>query len=127
MTDPFYRFAAWAVAAGFIGLGVAAAVGRAPEERNAAVLGVALAVASTGMALFLKRRALKGSTPGAVQSMGVVFAIRFFLAGFGLVGVAVLGLGKMSFVIGFFATYFVLQWLEVGYVLAEKKRLGHGG
>ena len=52
---------------------------------------------------------------------------RMVLVAAGLVFVARAQWGAVAFTLGFFGVYFPLQWIEVGYVLAETKRRGQGG
>jgi hypothetical protein len=60
--------------------------------------------------------------------VAVVFLFRLVLVSLGLVVVVrVAGWSGMAFAVGFFAEYFVLQWVELAYVLIESKRRGQGG
>ncbi len=116
-------------------LGMTAAVGVAglvlayllPGEnagRLAAMVGVAAAVVSGAVALFLKRRAVKVSVTAALKVMGVVFGVRLLMVAVGLLWVIRSGVPPIPFVIGFFGVYFVQQWIEISYVLAEQQRGG---
>jgi hypothetical protein len=58
--------------------------------------------------------------------LGVVFGLRLVLVAAGLAYVRVKGGSVVPFVAGFFGCYFVLQWVEISYVLAEQKRRGGG-
>jgi len=99
--------------------------GHAAQE--AAFLGVAAAAFSGALALTLKRWALSRSLQAALMMMGVVFGVRLLLAVAGLAYAKVKNASPMPFVAGFFATYFVLQWVEISYVVSESKRRGPGG
>jgi hypothetical protein len=125
--DVLRKFAAMAVGVGVLGLGAAYVLPGDPQGRLAAFIGVAGAVFSGVLALTLKRRALARSVQGALAVVGVVFGIRMVLVVVGLLYVVRADLGTMAFTLGFFGVYFPLQWIEVGYVLAETKRRGHGG
>jgi len=58
--------------------------------------------------------------------LGVVFGLRLVLVMAGLAYVRVKGLSVIPFVAGFFGSYFVLQWVEISYVLAEQNRRSGG-
>ncbi|MFZ5468658.1 MAG: hypothetical protein ACOZIN_04395 [Myxococcota bacterium] len=117
----------WALA-GVAGIGVAGVVAAKllaeGSERQAALLGVGLAAASGGLALWLKRRAVRESLQAALKAVGVMFAVRVVLVAVGVWWVARQGLGPTAFVVGFFGVYFVVQWVEIGFLLAEQKRRG---
>lgn len=112
---------------GALGLCGAFLLPRSPQGRLAAFVGVAEAVSSGLVALGLKKRALARSVKGALAVVGQVFLLRMVLVAAGLVYVARAQLGAVAFTLGFFGVYFPLQWIEVGYVLAETKRRGQGG
>jgi len=97
------------------------------EARWLAFLGVAAAAFSGAAALTLKRWALSKSLQAAFAVMGLVFGMRLILAVAGLAYAKGKNVSPMPFVTGFFATYFVVQWVEISYVLAESKRRGPGG
>lgn len=121
------RFAAAAAGVGLVGLLAALLLPREPEARQAAALGVVSVVLTGVLALVLKRRALARSLKVALAVVGVMFGVRLVLVAAGVVYVARAGLGVAAFTVGFFGVYFVLQWIEIGYVLVEAKRLGRGG
>jgi len=123
--DPLPRYAAMVVAVGVLGLSVAALVPKV--DRMGTFLGVAEATASGAAALTLKRWAMQRSVKAALGMLGVVFGVRLVLAVAGLAYVKVKGEAVLPFVAGFFGAYFVLQWVEISYVLAEQKRRGGGG
>jgi hypothetical protein len=121
-------FLALVVAAGALGLAWAALGPREPETRGAALVGVGEAFFSGLVALELKRRALARSVNWAVAMVAVMFLVRLLMVSLGLVVVVrVAGWSGMAFAVGFFAEYFVLQFVELTYVLIESKRRGQGG
>ena len=124
----------WLLFAALVGLLGAAGVAGAvlgveePDARKAALVGVGEAVFSGAVALELKRRAVAKSLNWALAMVAVVFLFRLVLVSLGLVVVVrVAGWSGMAFAVGFFAEYFVLQWVELAYVLIESKRRGQGG
>lgn len=127
MNGAFGRYAGWVALAGALGMVAAFLVGRTPEERQAALLGVALATGSGVAALWLKKGAAERSVNHALGTVGVVFAVRLVLVAAGLLYVMRTGRPEMAFVLGFFGEYFALQWIEISYVMAELKRRGPGG
>ncbi|MGQ0505712.1 MAG: hypothetical protein ACT4TC_10375 [Myxococcaceae bacterium] len=88
----------------------------------AALIGVGASAVSGAVSLLLKYRAVRVSVNAALKVMGVVFAIRLALVGAGLMVVLRSGFPPMPFVVGFFSVYFVQQWIEISYVLAEQQK-----
>ncbi len=97
-----------------------------PGDRLGAFLGVTAAGFSGAVALPLKRRAMARSVQAALKVLGAIFALRMTLVLAGLLFAKAKGGGLVAFVLGFFGLYFVLQWLEIGYLLAEQKRRSGG-
>jgi hypothetical protein len=125
--DPLPRYVGMVVAVGALGFLAAYLVPRGQPARWATFIGVAEATASGAAALSLKKWALGRSLKASLAMLGGVFALRLILAVSGLAYVKVKSGAVLPFVAGFFGTYFVLQWVEISYVLAEAKRHGHGG
>jgi hypothetical protein len=122
--DPFVFHAALVGLVGVLGVLGAYFLPREPSDRLAAFIGVGAAVFSGAIALPLKQRAMARSIKAALAVLGVVFGVRMVLVGAGLVFAKMRGLGMVSFTMAFFGAYFVLQWVEISYVLAEQKRRG---
>lgn len=91
-------------------------------DQQAAWIGIGAATASGFLSLFLKRRALRRSLKTALVIVGVMFGIRLVLVALGITFLTFSGANTLAFVFGFFAVYFVLQWLEIGYVSSAAKR-----
>lgn len=125
--DQLPRFTAMVLGVGALGLCGAYFLPRGAQGRLAAFVGVAEALVSGLVALALKKRALARSVQGALAVVGQVFLLRMAMVAAGLVFVARAQWGAVAFTLGFFGVYFPLQWIEVGYVLAETKRRGQGG
>ncbi|MCY1073473.1 hypothetical protein [Archangium lansingense] len=107
-------------------LALAAFLPREAESRKSAFIGVALAAVTGAVALVLKRRAVSRDLKAALSVVGVVFGLRAVGVVVGLLAVVRAGLGAVAFVAGFFGTYFVLQWIEVSYVMAASKDAAGG-
>jgi hypothetical protein len=122
---PWYAGAV--VAVGAVGLVAAAVFASGTASRMAAFVGVAEATLSSAAALTLKKWALARSLQSALGMIGVTFGMRLILVAAGLAYVRLKGNALVPFVAGFFGVYFVLQWVEISYVLTESKRLGRGG
>jgi hypothetical protein len=105
---------------------LAAFLPRAAEARLSALVGVVLAAVTGVVALVLKRRAVSRDLNAALKVVGVVFGMRALGVVVGLLVVVDRGLSAVAFVAGFFGTYFVLQWIEVSYVMAASKGAAGG-
>lgn len=124
--DAFRVHAGLAGGVSVVGLALAAFLPRVAESRQAAVLGVALAAVTGLLGLVLKRRAVRKDLAAALKVVGVVFGVRAVGVVVGLLWVVKQGLGPVAFVAGFFGTYFVLQWIEVSYVMAASRDAAGG-
>lgn len=99
---------------------------KSDSDRHAALLGVCLSAASTPAALYLKKWAVERSLKASLSILGIVFAIRLILVSVGLMLVLWSKAGVVAFTIGFFGIYFLLQWVEISYLLGERNRSGGG-
>ncbi len=122
----FRKHAGLAAGVAVAGLVVAAFLPKAPESRQSAFIGVALAAVTGAVALVLKRRAVRKDLNAALKAVGVVFGLRAVGVVLGLLWVVQTGLGPVAFVAGFFGTYFALQWIEVSYVMAASQDAAGG-
>ena len=94
------------------------------EVRSAALLGVGLSAASGGLALVLKRRALRqAGLKAALGALATMFAVRAVLLGVGLWFVIRGGGTELALVAGFFSVYFVQQTIELSWVVAASKEV----
>jgi hypothetical protein len=109
-----------------VGLALAAFLPKAPEARQSAFIGVVLAAATGVVALVLKRQAVRKDLKAAMKAVGVVFGLRAVGVVVGLLWAVQTGLSPVAFVAGFFGTYFVLQWIEVSYVMAASRDAAGG-
>ena len=119
--------AGWVGAIGLLGLAGAVLIPGDRTSRMGALLGVAASLLSGLIALSLKRWALDRSIQLALGMIGVSFLLRLVWIGVGFAVAISKGAGLLPFTAGFFGVYFPLQWVEIGYILAESKRRGRGG
>jgi hypothetical protein len=108
-------------------MGLAWGVPARAESRLTALLGVTASVAAGGVALWLKGRAFEGGVGRALALLGVTFGVRLALVAGLLLWASRAGYSPVPLVAGFLGEYVVLQWIEIGYVLAEQKRRSRGG
>ncbi len=122
--DRFPIYAGWMAGVGVLGVLGAYFLPAAMGDRLGAVVGVGAATLSGAIALPLKQRAVARSVEEALKVMGAVFAVRVALVLGGVWFTQSRGAGAVAFTVGFFAVYFVCQWIEIAYLLAEQKRRG---
>jgi hypothetical protein len=120
--DPFFLYASLVTLVGAVGIFGAYYLPKGLDVRLGAFVGVGSAVFSGAIALPLKQRAVARSLKAAMSVLGVVFGVRLVLLAAGLLFARFRGYSPVAFVVGFFGVYFVLQWIEISYVLAEHKR-----
>jgi len=118
-------FTAGIAATGLVGLVASTLLTRAPVDQRSACLGVSAATASGLLSLVLKRWALRHSLKAALAVVGVMFGIRLIAVALGIAFLTFRRVNSLPFVVGFFAVYFVLQWLEIGYVTGAAKQNWH--
>ncbi len=122
----FRKHSGLAAGVAVVGLALAAFLPKAPEARQSAFIGVVLAAATGVVALVLKRQAVRKDLKAAMKAVGVVFGLRAVGVVVGLLWAVQTGLSPVAFVAGFFGTYFVLQWIEVSYVMAASRDAAGG-
>jgi hypothetical protein len=120
----FRRYSIRVAGVGVLGLLATLLFPRGSADRLGALWGAGAAVLSGFLGIWLKRRMSQEGIEGALHTLGVLFGLRLLLVGAGIGWGRWQGAGTTGFVAGFFALYFVLQWLEISYVLAEQKRSG---
>jgi len=122
----FRKHAGLAAGVAVTGLALAAFLPKTSETRQSAFIGVVLAAATGVVALVLKRQAVRKDLKAAMKAVGVVFGLRAVGVVVGLLWAVQTGLSPVAFVAGFFGTYFVLQWIEVSYVMAASRDAAGG-
>jgi len=104
------------------GLAAAYLLPGSASGRSGALGGVGLAASSALVALYLKRWAVEKSLKASLAIVGIVFLLRLLLVSVGLMLVLWFKAGVVAFTAGFFGIYFVLQWLEISYLLGGRSR-----
>jgi hypothetical protein len=105
------------------GLAAAYVLAQPGAQRQAALLGVGLAAASSAVALLLKRRAMgSADLKSAMKVVGLVFGLRAVLVVVGLAISLKAGGSAVAFVLGFFGAYFALQCIELSYVVSATRK-----
>lgn len=94
--------------------------------RRGALLGVALSASSALLALYLKKWAVERSLQAAFSIVGIVFVVRLVVVAVGLTIALSFHIGVIAFAAGFFSLYFVLQWVEISYLLGERNKRNGG-
>jgi hypothetical protein len=125
-SEAFRSHAVLAAGVMAVAMVLAALLPRAAEARQSALVGVVLAAVTGVVALVLKRRVVARELNAALKVVAVVFGMRAVGVVVGLL-VVERGLSAVAFVAGFFGTYFVLQWIEVSYVMAASRDAAGGG
>ena len=125
--DPLPWYLSGVVAVGVVGAAAAYGVPKDQAGRMAAFWGVSGATVTGAVALSLKKWALSRSVRTVLAVTGALFAVRLAMAALGVAYEAAKGRSPVPFVVGFLGAYFVLQWVEISYVLAESRRRGSGG
>ncbi len=123
---PFGWYAGLSGGVAGVALALSAFLPMSPGARLGALVGCGAAALSGAVALPLKRWAVAKSTNHALGAVAGVFGLRAVLVAAGLWGVLRQDGATWGFTLGFFGLYLVLQWSEISYVVAERKRLGPG-
>jgi hypothetical protein len=118
--DRLYR--RWLAATTLAGWAVAAAVPGPLSEKAGALVGVSAAAGCGLLALFLRRWTAERGFKATLWTLGILFGVRLVVLAAGIVASRAAGYGLVAFVIGFFAVYFALQWVEIGYLVRERNR-----
>jgi hypothetical protein len=92
-------------------------------DRAGAWVGVAASALLGLSALYLKKWAIQRSLKSSLAMVGILFAIRLIVLAVGLGLSSSLGLNGVAFAAGFLCVYFVVQWIEIGYLTHERNRV----
>lgn len=122
----FRTYAGWAAVASAVAVGLAVWLPGELGLGRGAVFGALLAVGTGAVGLWLKRRALRRDMVAALKVVAQVFGMRAAGVVVGLVWVVRHEWDVVAFVAGFFGTYFVLQWIELSYVMAASRNAAGG-
>jgi hypothetical protein len=96
-------------------------------ERAGAWSGIGASALVGLPALYLKKWAIQQSLKRSLAIIGILFAIRLILLAVGLGLSSTLGLNGVAFAVGFLSVYFVVQWIEIGYLTYEQNRAHREG
>ncbi len=95
--------------------------------RAGALGGVACSALLGLLAFYLKQWAVERSLKSSLAIVGILFGVRLIALGVG-VGLATwLGMGALGFAAGFLSVYFVVQWIEIGYLTGARNRANREG
>lgn len=85
-------------------------------SRLGALAGVGSCTALGLLAIYLKQWAIQRSLKTALAIVGILFGARVIalVAGIGLA--SSIGISAVAFAVGFLSVYFLVQWLEIGYL-----------
>jgi hypothetical protein len=79
------------------------------------------------LALYLKRWAIERSLKSSLAIVGILFGVRLIALGIGIGLAKSLGISALGFAVGFLSVYFVVQWIEIGYLTAARDRENRAG
>lgn len=122
----FRKHAGLAVVAMGVALALAAFLPGEAESRQTALIGVGLAAVTGAVGLGLMRRVMGKDLNAALKVVAVVFGMRALGVVVGLLWAVRRGSGAVAFVAGFFGAYFLVQWIEVSYVMAASRDAAGG-
>lgn len=95
-------------------------------SRLGALAGVGSCAALGLLAIYLKRWAIQRSLKSALAVVGILFGVRLIAlcAGIGLA--RSMGISAVAFAVGFLSVYFLVQWLEIGYLASVRPSTEEG-
>jgi len=96
-------------------------------DRAGARAGVAASALLGLLALYLKQWAIERSLKSSLAIVGILFAVRLIVLATGLGFSRSLGLNAVAFAAGFLGVYFVVQWIEIGYLTNQRDRANQEG
>jgi hypothetical protein len=96
-------------------------------DRAGARAGVAASALLGLLALYLKQWAIERSLKASLAMVGILFAVRLIVLAIGLGFSRSLGFNAVAFAAGFLGVYFVVQWIEIGYLTNERNRANREG
>ena len=120
----FTRSAAVVAACGVLGWAVATFLVKDAADRTSALIGIAVMIPSAFLSLWLKRHAVERGLQLALAAAVAIFFVRMIALTVAILLGMRAGLSPMAMVFGFFGEYFVLQVVEIRFVLAVHGRSG---
>ncbi len=100
----------------------AAVLAKSVPQRHGAWIGVAASAGLGLLGLYLKQWAIERTLKTSLEIVGILFGIRLIVLAVGLGCSKSLGLSAVAFAAGFLSVYFVVQWIEIGYLTSARKR-----
>jgi len=100
----------------------AAVLAKSVPQRHGAWIGVAASAGLGLLGLYLKQWAIERTLKTSLAIVGILFGIRLIVLAVGLGCSKSLGLSAVAFAAGFLSVYFVVQWIEIGYLTSARKR-----
>ena len=97
------------------------------SPRAGAWSGVASSALLGLAALYLKQWAIERSLKSSLAIVGILFGVRLIALGVGIGFARSLGIDALSFAVGFLSVYFVVQWMEIGYLTGLRNRANREG
>ncbi len=110
------------LATGAAGIGGSYLLANPGPDRAGAGAGVAVSVLIGVFALYLKQWAIQRSLKMSLALIGILFSARLIVLAVGLGCSRAFGLNGVAFAAGFLSVYFVVQWIEIGYLTSEQNR-----
>lgn len=100
----------------------AAVLAKSAPQRHGAWAGVAASAFIGLVGLYLKQWAIERTLKTSLAIVGILFGIRLMVLALGLGCARFLGLSALAFAAGFLSVYFVVQWIEIGYLTSAARR-----
>jgi hypothetical protein len=108
-------------------IGASYLLARAGPDRTGALSGIITSALIGLLALYLKEWAIQRSLKASFASIGILFMARLMVLAVGLGCSRAFGLNGVAFAAGFLSVYFVVQWIEIGYLSGERTRANREG
>jgi len=111
---------------------VAAAAGasvlaKSAPQRHGAWTGVAASAFLGLVGLYLKQWATERTLKVSLAMVGILFGVRLLVLAVGLGFSSSFGFSAMAFAAGFLSVYFIVQWIEIGYLTNARNRANREG
>lgn len=100
----------------------AAVLAKSVPQRHGAWAGVAASAFIGLLGLYLKQWAIERTLKTSLAIIGILFGIRLMVLAVGLSCARFLDLSALAFAAGFLSVYFVVQWIEIGYLTSAARR-----
>ncbi len=105
-----------------VGVLASYALAKEGSDRTGAFAGVACSASLGLLALYLKQWAIERSLKASFAMVGTLFVLRLIVLAIGIGASRLLDFNGLAFAAGFLSIYFVLQWIEIGYLTSERNK-----